>query len=423
MKVYKRPLVSEWSDLCKRPVRDPEELQKSLLDILSNVREQGDLALRSYAEKFDGVTLDSLSIATDEALVDIPETLSDSLKRAYDAITLFHEAQLPEQGPVIETYRGVRCWRKPVPIQAVGLYVPGGSAPLISTVLMLGVPAKIAGCPVRVLCTPPQKETLVHPAIVYAAKLCGIEQIYLSGGAQAIAAMAYGTESIPEVDKIFGPGNQFVDGAKRILSGAGKVAIDLPAGPSELLVVADSTAPPEFVAADLLSQAEHGGDSQVVLVTECEELLSSVQRALATQLETLPRKAIASEALTNSFAVLLSDLDEAMAFSNTYAPEHLILQTENAEELASCVVNAGSVFVGSLTPESAGDYASGTNHTLPTAAAAKAYSGVGVDSFMKWITFQSIDSEGLKEIGPVIQTLASAEELEAHRQAVFRRLI
>ena len=392
-------------------------------EIIEEVARKGDPAVRSYTMQFDGVDIDSLEVTAEEMRA-ASDQVGDGLKRAIEEahwnILTFHKKQIRHQETIVTT-AGVRCWQKPVPISRVGLYIPGGSAPLLSTVLMLGIPAKIAGCSEVVLCSPPDKDGKINPTILYIAELLGIDQVFRVGGVQAIAAMAHGTESIPAVNKIFGPGNQYVTMAKQIVSRE-TVAIDMPAGPSELAVAADATSNPAYIASDLLSQAEHGPDSQVLLVTDSGDLIGQVQAELKTQLEVLPRKKIATGALENSKLILLKDQEEMLDMVNMYAPEHLIIVTENYRELADRVVNAGSVFLGDYTPESAGDYASGTNHTLPTNGWAHAFSGVNMDSFYKKITFQEISRYGLHNIGDAVKTMAEAEELQAHSNAVSIRL-
>ncbi|SKD06085.1 histidinol dehydrogenase [Chitinophaga ginsengisegetis] len=418
MQITRFPDKNSWNTLLQRPVMDTSTLEKKVNDILQEVRTGGDAAVRKFAAEFDKVTLDNLQVPS-AAFAAAEATLEPALKAAIQQaaknITTFHRAQ-QEKVQVIETMPGVQCWRKSVAIQKVGLYIPGGSAPLFSTILMLGIPAMIAGCKEIVLCTPS-----LHPAILYTAQLTGIEKVFTIGGVQAIGAMAYGTESVPQVYKIFGPGNQYVTCAKQLVNKSG-VAIDMPAGPSEVAVLADDSCVPAFVAADLLSQAEHGPDSQVVLVTTSEKVLTNVTNALNTQLDALPRKGIATAALENSKMILVKDMDTAIDLLNIYAPEHLILACEGAENLADKVTDAGSVFMGNYTPESAGDYASGTNHTLPTNGYARAYSGVSLDSFVKKITFQQISPEGLQNIGSTIEAMAAAEGLEAHKNAVTVRL-
>jgi histidinol dehydrogenase len=410
--------------LVQRNVDPAEEIRAVVEDIIANVRQYGDQALFDYASKFDKVELKSLTVGKDE-LAELAASLLPEQKKALDTahrnIYKFHEAQLHTEDKV-ETMPGVTCWRELRPIEKVGLYIPGGTAVLPSTFLMLGIPARIAGCHEIVVCSPPQKDGRINAYIAYVAKLLGIEKIYLTGGAQAIAAMAYGTETIPKVDKIFGPGNQYVTKAKTIVQSATATAIDMPAGPSEVLVIADESAVPEYVAADLLAQAEHGVDSQSVLVTTSSEFASKVIAEVNKQLPVLPRVAIAGKAIDNSYIIITKTLDEAMQFSNQYAPEHLILATANWQQLTANILNAGSVFLGNLTPESVGDYASGTNHTLPTSTYARAYSGVSVDSFVKKITFQHISEEGIKNIGPTVEVLAELEGLQAHRNAVTIRL-
>jgi len=423
MKVYQYPDKKDWPILLKRPQNSAEIAETSVQAILDVVREKGDSALRDFNLKFDGAELDDLRVSEKEfniAAEKVDPELKKAIQLAIDNITVFHRSQLITE-PVVETRPGVKCWRKSVPVEKVGLYIPGGTAPLFSTVLMLAIPAKIAGCSEIVLCTPPNVNGTVNPVILYSAKVLGIDKIFKIGGAQAMAAMAYGTESVPKVDKIFGPGNSWVTLAKQLVSRDG-VAIDMPAGPSEVLVLADETANPEFVAVDLLSQAEHGVDSQVILLTDSEALVQNVRVAILRQLQMLPRKEIAAKALANSRIIRLTNSFEMMEFSNAYAPEHLIIITKDADKLAEKVINAGSVFIGAFTPESAGDYASGTNHTLPTYGYARNYSGVSVDSFIKKITFQSISDKGLQEIGPAIQQMAAAEGMDAHKNAVSLRL-
>ncbi|RIJ41545.1 histidinol dehydrogenase [Pontibacter oryzae] len=417
------PARETWAELATRPTKNLQELEPGIMETFRLVQEKGDAALLELAKKYDGVKLDSLFVSADEfkaAEQLVPQELKEAILQAYSNIQLFHTQQA-EPVKQVETMAGVTCWRKSVAIERVGLYIPGGTAPLFSTLLMLGVPARIAGCQELVLCTPPAKYGSVHPAILYTASLLGINRIIKAGGAQAVAAMAFGTESVPAVYKIFGPGNQYVTVAKQLVSKAG-VAIDLPAGPSEVLVMADESANPAFVAADLLSQAEHGADSQVVLLTNSKEVLTQVQQALEEQLLVLPRMEFAQKALQNSLGIVLRDTEEMLAFSNLYAPEHLILSVSDFEGLMDGITNAGSVFLGHYSPESAGDYASGTNHTLPTNAYARAYSGVSLDSFVKKITFQYITPDGLQQIGKTIETMAAAEGLEAHKNAVSIRL-
>ena len=423
MKKILYPHKSDWAELLKRPTQDVSTLFENVSTILQNVKANGDKAVLEYAEKFDRVKLESLAVTPEEmkeAEAQVPIELKVAILLAQRNIYTFHKKQKFE-GKKVETMEGVTCWQKAVGIEKVGLYVPGGTAPLFSTVLMLAVPAKIAGCKEIILCTPPNKEGKVNPAILYAAQVAGVSKIFKAGGVQAIGAMAYGTESVPKVYKIFGPGNQYVMAAKQMVA-MHDVAIDMPAGPSEVEVIADETANPKFVAADLLSQAEHGVDSQVVLVTTSEKLLEEVEYEVQHQLSRLPRWQIAEQSLANSKLILVKDMEEAISLTNEYAPEHLIIETKDYMELAEKVVNAGSVFLGSFTPESAGDYASGTNHTLPTNGYAKAYSGVSLDSFIRKITFQEISREGIQNIGPAIEVMASHEQLDAHKNAVSVRL-
>lgn len=422
MQVYIQPTRESWPGIISRPAMNAVALEEKVSAILNDIRQNGDAALLKYTASFDGVTLSQPALSDEEwaAADTIPEPLKAAISQAAANIKLFHAQQIqaPEK---VETMPGVVCWRKAVGIEKVGLYIPGGSAPLFSTVLMLGIPASMAGCREIVLCTPPGKDGLVHPAILYAAKTAGITKIFKAGGVQAIGAMAYGTASVPKVYKIFGPGNQFVTCAKQLVQQSG-IAIDMPAGPSEVAVFADASANPAFVAADLLSQAEHGPDSQVLLVTTDINTVESVNKALKEQLAALSRGSIATKALENSRAVVLGSATEAMELLNEYAPEHLILATDQAAELSSMVVNAGSVFVGHYSPESAGDYASGTNHTLPTNGYATAYSGVSLDSFVKKITFQQLSREGLHRIAGTVTTMAEAEGLDAHANAVKVRI-
>lgn len=423
MKVIKYPQKSEWSKILARPAFDTSSLNATVSSILAEIKSGGDKAVISYEEKFDKVQLSSLSVSEKE-IEDSEKLLSEELKSAIrtakDNIEKFHTAQKFEPKK-IETTAGVVCWQKAVGIEKVGLYVPGGTAPLFSTVLMLAVPAKIAGCREIVLCSPPDKDGNVHPAILYAAKVAGVNKIFKIGGIQAIGAMAYGTESVPKVYKIFGPGNQYVVAAKQLVS-LKEVAIDMPAGPSEVQVIADETANPAFIASDLLSQAEHGVDSQVILTTTNENIIQSVVTEIEKQLAELPRKEIAEKALQHSIAILLNGEEELIELTNEYAPEHLIIETKNYIDFVDKIINAGSVFLGHYTPESAGDYASGTNHTLPTNGHAKAYSGVNLDSFVKKITFQEISKEGIKNLGSTIEIMAENELLFAHKNAVTLRL-
>ena len=423
MKKILYPNKSEWAEMLRRPVLNVETLFENVGTILKEVRTNGDKAVIEYEERFDKVKLESLAVSEaeiKEAEKEVPIELKVAILLAQRNIYTFHKKQKFE-GKKVETMEGVTCWQKAVGIEKVGLYIPGGTAPLFSTVLMLAVPAKIAGCKEIVLCTPPNKEGKINPAILYAAQVAGVSKIFKAGGVQAIGAMAYGTESVPKVYKIFGPGNQYVMAAKQQVA-MHDVAIDMPAGPSEVEVIADETANPAFVAADLLSQAEHGVDSQVVLITTSEKLLDEVEYEVQHQLSRLPRWQIAEKSLANSKLILVKDMDEVIELTNEYAPEHLIIETKNYMELAERVVNAGSVFLGSYTPESAGDYASGTNHTLPTNGYAKAYSGVSLDSFIRKITFQEISREGIQNIGPAIEVMAVHEQLDAHKNAVTVRL-
>jgi histidinol dehydrogenase len=426
MKRYNYSDLSKYEiqQLVQRNVDPANEIRAVVEEIIANVQHHGDKALADYALKFDAVELKQLYLdkrALETLAEDVSPEQKNALQTAYNNIYKFHETQLKPEDKV-ETMPGVSCWREIRAIEKVGLYIPGGSAVLPSTFLMLGIPAKIAGCKEIVVCSPPQKNGKVNVFIAYVALLLGIDKVYLAGGAQAIAAMAYGTESIPKVDKIFGPGNQFVTKTKTIVQSTTNTAIDMPAGPSEVLVIADETANPIFVAADLLAQAEHGADSQSILVCTSAQIADDVMIELNKQIEVLPRSEIAAKAIANSFTIITDNLDEAMDFSNAYAPEHLILATTHWENLTPKIINAGSVFLGNLTPESVGDYASGTNHTLPTSAFAKAYSGVSVDSFIKKITFQHISPEGIKNIGQTVEILAELEGLQAHKNAVSVRM-
>ena len=423
MKRVDYPTRDEWTELLSRPSMDNESLNGTLLEILNKVRENGDEALRNFTLKFDGVAISDLKVSESEMSDSenfISYNLKQSIKLAIRTISKFHAAQNTEL-PVVETIKGVTCWQKAVPIEKVGLYVPGGSAPLFSTVLMLALPAHIAGCKEIILCTPCGKEGKVHPAILYAAKQAGVKSIFKVGGAQAIAAMAYGTETVPKVYKIFGPGNQYVTAAKQLVS-LKDVAIDMPAGPSEVEILADETANPSFVASDFLSQAEHGADSQSLLITTSEALADDVIKEIHIQSEQLSRREIIYKSLAHSSIIVVKNMEEAIKATNDYAPEHLIIAAKNYLEIAGKITNAGSVFLGNLTPESAGDYASGTNHTLPTNGFARAYSGVNLDSFRKKITFQEITPEGLKNIGPSVEVMAEAEALTAHKNAITLRL-
>ena len=423
MKIYRYPAKEQWADIIARPRLDLSQLNATVASVLADVKKRGDEAVKEYEAKFDKAELSSLAVTEqemDEAENLISNDLKDAIILAHHNIKVFHISQR-FVGQKIKTQEGVTCWQKSVAIEKVGLYIPGGTAPLFSTVLMLATPAKIAGCKEIVLCTPPNKEGKVNPAILYAARVAGVHKIFKAGGVQAIGAMAYGTESVPKVFKIFGPGNQYVMAAKQQVS-LEDVAIDMPAGPSEVCVLADETANATFVAADLLSQAEHGIDSQVLLITTSEDKLNEVQLEVEKQLEALPRKALASKALENSNYVLVNSVDEMISLSNAYAPEHLILQVSNYEQLAERVVNAGSVFLGQYACESAGDYASGTNHTLPTHGYATAYNGVNLDSYCRKITFQHLTEEGIRHIGRAVELMAEAEQLDAHKNAMTLRI-
>ena len=423
MKQIKYPSREQWTDILKRPALNTESLFDTVRGIINRVRAEGDAAVIEYEATFDKAILTSLAVTEaelEEGVALVSEELKAAISLAKKNIETFHASQR-FVGHKVETMEGVICWQKAVSIEKVGLYIPGGTAPLFSTVLMLAVLAKIAGCKEIVLCTPPDKNGKIHPAILFAAQMAGVSKIFKAGGVQAIAAMAYGTESVPKVYKIFGPGNQYVTAAKQLVS-LRDVAIDMPAGPSEVEVLADDSANPVFVAADLLSQAEHGVDSQAVLITTSEKLQGDVMKEVERQLAELPRREIAEKSLANSKLILVKDMDEALELTNEYAPEHLIIETENYREIAERVINAGSVFLGSFSPESAGDYASGTNHTLPTNGYAKAYSGVSLDSFIRKITFQEIRPEGMKAIGPAIEIMAANEQLDAHKNAVSVRL-
>lgn len=423
MQRYVNPPAGRWPELVQRPMLDLAAIEAQVQPILRRVRDAGDAALVDYCRRFDGVALQRLALEAHEiqaACAAVPRALQEAIQLAHDTIEAFHRTQL-EVAHRIETAPGVYCWRQSVPIEPIGLYIPGGTAPLFSTVLMLGIPARLAGCREIVLCSPPDRNGRLAPAIVYAASLLGIRSLFRIGGAQAIAAMAYGTESVPRVAKIFGPGNQYVTAAKQLVSRDG-TAIDLPAGPTELAVVADASCKPAYVAADLLSQAEHGPDSQVVLLSDRQAVLDAVEQQLSVQLEALPRREIAARALAHSKSIVFPAMARVMAFVNTYAPEHLILAVDEPEKLAAQVRNAGSVFLGHYAPEAAGDYASGTNHTLPTNGWARAYSGVSVDSFVKKITFQHLTPTGLQAIGPAVEKMAEAEGLTGHKQAISIRL-
>jgi histidinol dehydrogenase len=423
MKTIILPEKESWNELCRRPEIARKDLENVVRGIINSVKSEHDKAVHYFSEKFDGVPPGNLKVSSDEireSAVQIHQYLMNAINIAKKNIESFHSAQLLTE-PVIETFKGVRCWRKGVAIEKVGLYIPGGSAPLFSTLLMLGIPAKLAGCKEIIVCSPPGKDGNVSPLILYTAQLIGISEIFKAGGAQAIAAMAYGTESIPKVYKIFGPGNQYVTKAKELVQQDG-VAIDMPAGPSEVLVIADNRANPEFIAADLLSQAEHGPDSQVIMLTDDLKLIERVKSEIDRQVELLPRKDIALKALENSKLIQMPTLINCIDFSNLYAPEHLIINTVDANSVANKVRNAGSVFIGNFSCESAGDYASGTNHTLPTNGFAKNYSGVSTESFLKKISFQEISAEGIKNLGPTIEVMAEAESLIGHKNAVSIRL-
>ena len=421
MKIYKNPEREQWAEIVERPRLDLTRLNDTVSRVLSDIRQRGDEAVRDYEERFDHVSLASLLVTGQEfAEAQVAEELEDAIRLAHRNITAFHASQRQEH-PQVVTSEGVTCWQKDVAIERVGLYIPGGTAPLFSTVLMLAIPAKIAGCGEIVLCTPPNAEGKVNPAILYAATVAGVTKVYKVGGVQAIGALAYGTESVPKVYKIFGPGNQYVMAAKQQVS-LHDVAIDMPAGPSEVCVIADETANAEFVAADLLSQAEHGIDSQVFLITTSYKVIDDVQKEIDRQLDLLPRKEIAQKTLENSQFVLVSSIHEAIELSNAYAPEHLIIQTEDYEKVASRVINAGSVFLGKYACESAGDYASGTNHTLPTHGYATTYSGVNLDSYCRKITFQHLSEEGILNIGHAVELMAEAEQLDAHKNAMTVRI-
>lgn len=423
MKTIKHPNKETWQDILKRPRQKKANLENIVTDVFNEIKKRGDKALKDFTKKFDGAELEHLHVSQQE-LKEAEAIVSPELKNAIDNairnIFNFHKAQEAKEEKV-ETQPGVECWRKVTPIEKVGLYIPGGTAPLFSTVLMLGIPAKIAGCKEIVLCTPPDKDGKVNPAILYAALSVGCTKVFKLGGIQAIGAMTYGSESVPSVYKIFGPGNQYVTVAKQLASLDG-VAIDMPAGPSEVLVYGDDTGNPDFIASDLLSQAEHGADSQVIFVTCIEDLISEVKAAVTRQLNDLPRKEIATKALNNSVAILMKDEQEALNLINEYGPEHLVIGAKNEKLFIDGITNAGSVFLGNYTPESAGDYASGTNHTLPTNGYAKSYSGVSLDSYTKKITYQKISKEGLKSLGPTIEVMAEAEQLFAHKNAVSLRL-
>jgi histidinol dehydrogenase len=423
MQIFNNPSINDWQQILQRPAINNDTLQNTVLHILKSVQTEGDEAVKAFTKSIEHIELKQLQVAP-EVIKKAGEKVDAALKNAIDIaiqnIRLFHQKQV-QAIEKVETMPGVVCWRKSVPIEKVGLYIPGGTAPLFSTLIMLAIPAKIAGCKELIVCTPPRKDGTVSEVILYTASVLGIEKVFAIGGVQAIAAMAYGTASVPQVYKIFGPGNQYVTAAKQFIQQQG-VAIDMPAGPSEVCVLADESANPDFIAADLLSQAEHGPDSQVVLVTNQMIIAEKVIRAIEQQLNNLPRKVIAEKALQNSKFIIMDDLEDAIALVNTYAAEHLIIQCEHAEAIAEKITNAGSVFLGNYSPESVGDYASGTNHTLPTNGFAKAYSGVSVDSFVKKITFQQLSQQGLQQVGPAVMQMAIAEGLEAHKNAVQIRL-
>lgn len=423
MIIVKYPKQETWSHIAERPRFDLTKLNKNVSEILADIKTNGDTAVKYYEDKFDHVTLNNLAISKielEEALGNISHELKSSISLAHRCISIFHESQ-KFKSEKIETIKGVTCWQKSIPIEKVGLYIPGGTAPLFSTVLMLATPAKIAGCKEIILCTPPNREGKVNPAILAAAHIAGVSKIYKVGGVQAIGAMAFGTETVPKVHKIFGPGNQYVMAAKQQVS-LQDVAIDMPAGPSEVCIIADDSSNPTYVAADLLSQAEHGIDSQVILITTSQDLLNKVQEEINKQLQLLPRYKIAGQALENSKLILVKDYDEAMALSNCYAPEHLILATQNYESLSEKIVNAGSVFLGQWACESAGDYASGTNHTLPTNQYALSYNGVNLDSYNRKVTFQHLTEDGIQSIGPTVICMAENEKLTAHANAMRLRM-
>ena len=422
MKIIIEPNKKEWPLLCQRPQLETDFLEGTVKNILNRVKQSGDAALRELSLQFDKVNIQQLQVSPEEmkqAVAETPTELKEAIQLAANNIQKFHAAQKRET-LAVETMPGVTCWRKGVAIQKVGIYIPGGSAPLFSTVLMLGIPATLAGCKEIILCTPPSANGKINAAIIFTAQLVGIKKIFKAGGAQAIAAMAYGTETIPQVSKIFGPGNQYVTKAKQLINTEG-IAIDMPAGPSEVLVLADESASPAFLAADLLSQAEHGEDSQVVLVASYKAIIESVIQEIERQLEKLPRKSIAQAALKNSLAIVIKDSSASIDFINQYAPEHLIINSNNCDELSEKIINAGSIFLGQYSPESVGDYASGTNHTLPTNGYAKAYGGVSLESFVKYVTVQKLSKEGLKNIGKAVTIMAEAEQLQAHANAVYVR--
>ncbi len=423
MKTYINPNAEQWNELAKRKTVATADLNETVKAVFNDIQKNGSKAVKKYTSYFDGVSIENFTVTSSEienAVAQIPSELKNAIQVAADNISKFHSSQ-KEIPTKIETASGVFCWRESRAIDTIGIYIPGGTAPLFSTVLMLAIPAKLAGCKNIILCSPPDKNGNINPAILYAAKLTGVTQMYKVGGIQAIAAMTFGTDEIPKVSKIFGPGNQYVTAAKQYAQQLG-LAIDMPAGPSELLVIADETCDPEFVASDLLSQAEHGGDSQVILVTNSEEIVSKVSEAIENQKAILPRQATVEKALENSRALIFENIQTAIEFSNFYAPEHLILAIENAEDKIEYIENAGSIFIGNYSCESAGDYASGTNHTLPTNGYAKNYSGVSLDSFVKKITIQKLTSQGIQNLGPTIEIMAAAEQLDAHKNAVSIRL-
>lgn len=423
MKTYINPNAEQWNELAKRKTVATADLNETVKAVFNDIQKNGSKAVKKYTSYFDGVSIENFAVTPSEienAVAQIPSDLKNAIQVAADNISKFHSSQ-KEIPTKIETTSGVFCWRESRAIDTIGIYIPGGTAPLFSTVLMLAIPAKLAGCKNIILCSPPDKNGNINPAILYAAKLTGVTQMYKVGGIQAIAAMTFGTDEIPKVSKVFGPGNQYVTAAKQYAQQLG-LAIDMPAGPSELLVIADETCDPEFVASDLLSQAEHGGDSQVILVTNSEEIVSKVTLAIENQKAILPRQATVEKALENSRALIFEDIQTAIEFSNFYAPEHLILAIENAEDKIDLIENAGSIFLGNYSCESAGDYASGTNHTLPTNGYAKNYSGVSLDSFVKKITIQKLTSQGIQNLGPTIEIMAAAEQLDAHKNAVSIRL-
>ena len=424
MRLEINPPKNKWAELCQRPQMELEYLDSSVKNILARVKKSGDEALKELTKQFDQVNLNEIKVTDEEvkkAIEEVPESLKNAIQTAAGNISKFHAAQKKDDLKV-ETQPGVTCWRKGVAIQKVGIYIPGGSAPLFSTVLMLAIPAKLAGCEEVILCTPPDKDGKINSAILFAASITGIKRIFKVGGAQAIAAMAYGTVTIPAVNKIFGPGNQFVTKAKQLINQEG-TAIDMPAGPSEVLVIADESANPSYIAADLLSQTEHGADSQVVLVTLTKSIVEATQKELTQQVTKLPRLEVAQQALKNSLAIVFNSSTTLIDYVNEYAPEHLIINTTDCDSIAEKIINAGSIFLGPYSPESVGDYASGTNHTLPTNGYAKAYSGVSLDSFMKYITIQKLTKEGLNALGPVVEEMAEAEQLRGHAEAVRVRRI